>query len=103
MKPGWVYILVGRTGTLYTGVTNDLYRRIQEHRTKVHPGFTAKYDCQRLAYYERHEDIVVAISREKQIKGWTRAKKIALITGVNPAWKDLSEDWGKPMEMPANR
>ena len=102
MKPGWVYILVGRTGTLYTGVTNDLYRSMQEHRTKLHPGFTAKYDCNRLAYYERYEDIAVAIGREKQIKGWTRAKKIALVATVNPQWKDLAADWGKPMDLPVH-
>ena len=75
MKRGWVYILVGRTGTLYTGVTSDLYRRVQEHREKVHPGFTAKYDCNRLIYYEEYAEIRTAIGREKQIKGWTRAKK----------------------------
>ncbi len=103
MKASWVYILMGRTGTLYTGVTSDLYRRMLEHREKAHPGFTFKYDCNRLIYYEEYAEITTAIGREKQIKGWTRAKKIALIAGLNPGWKDLSEDWGKPMEIPENR
>ena len=101
-KPGWVYILVGRTGTLYTGVTSDLYRRVLEHREKVYPGFAAKYDCNRLVFYEESGDIGRSIDREKQIKGWTRAKKIALIESLNPEWKDLSEGWGKPMEIPGS-
>jgi putative endonuclease len=100
MKSGWVYILVGRTGTLYTGVTSDLYRRMQEHREKLRPGFASKYDCNRLVFYEGSGDIRSSIDREKQIKGWTRAKKLALINSSNPLWKDLAEDWGKPMEIP---
>ncbi|MHB1958167.1 MAG: GIY-YIG nuclease family protein [Acidobacteriaceae bacterium] len=74
-KPGWVYILAGRTGTLYTGVTSNLYRRVLEHRGKIYPGFAAKYDCNRLVFYEGSGDIGRSIYREKQIKGWTRAKK----------------------------
>lgn len=103
VKPGWVYILVGRTGTLYTGVTSDLYRRMLQHREKTYPGFAAKYDCNRLVFYEGSGDIGRSIDREKQIKGWTRAKKIALIESLNPEWKDLSESWGKPMEIPEHR
>ena len=99
MKPGWVYILAGRTGTLYTGVTSDLDRRMKEHRIKLRPGFAAKYDCNRLVYCEGSDDIRRSIDREKQIKNWTRAKKIALIQSMNPWWKDLAEDWGKPMEI----
>ena len=102
-KPGWVYILAGRTGTLYTGVTSDLYRRVLEHREKIRPGFAAKYDCNRLVFYEASGDIGRSIDREKQIKGWTRAKKIALIESLNPEWKDLAEGWGKPMELPEHR
>ncbi len=97
-KPGWVYILVGRTGTLYTGVTSNLDRRILERRTKIHSGFAARYDCNRLVYYERLEHIVDAINREKRIKGWTRKKKMDLVRGVNPEWKDLAADMGKPMD-----
>ncbi|MGB8478194.1 MAG: GIY-YIG nuclease family protein [Acidobacteriaceae bacterium] len=103
MKPGWVYILVGRTGTLYTGVTSDLYRRVLEHREKIRSGFAAKYDCNRLVFYEASGDIGRSIDREKQIKGWTRAKKIALIESLNPEWKDLSKGWGEPMEGFENR
>jgi putative endonuclease len=99
VKPGWVYILVGRTGTLYTGVTSDLYRRVFEHKNKVRPGFASKYDCTRLVYYESTDDIRRSIDREKQIKGWTRAKKLALVETLNPAWKDLAADWGKPFPM----
>jgi putative endonuclease len=103
MKPGWVYILVGRTGTLYTGVTSDLYRRVLEHRAKIRPGFAARYDCNRPVYYEEYGDIRRSIDREKQIKGWTRAKKLALINSLNPEWKDLSADWGKPMKIPSSQ
>ncbi len=102
-KPGWVYILVGRTGTMSTGVTSDLYRRVLEHRAKIRSGFAAKYDCNRLVFYEESGDIGRAIDREEQIKGWTRAKKIALIEILNPEWKDLAEGWGKPMEISENR
>lgn len=100
MRHGWVYILVGRTGTLYTGVTSDLYSRILEHRNGIKSGFASKYNCNRLAYFEEYEDINTAIAREKTIKGWTRAKKITLIESLNPAWKDLAKHWGSQMLMP---
>jgi putative endonuclease len=103
VKSGWVYILVGRTGTLYTGVTSNLHRRVLEHKEKLRHGFATKYDCDRLVYYEESGDILSSIDREKQIKSWTRAKKLALINGTNPDWKDLAADWGKPMEIPGNR
>ncbi len=103
VKPGWVYILAGRTGTLYTGVTSDLYRRVLEHKEKLRPGFAARYDCHRLVFYEEFGEIQSSINREKQIKGWTRAKKLALINEMNPDWKDLAEGWGKPMGLPAIR
>ena len=89
----YVYIMTNHTGTLYTGVTNNLERRISEHKNKLLPGFTGRYNITRLAYYEAFSDIREAIAREKQIKGWLRAKKIALIESVNPGWKDLSEEW----------
>ena len=78
---------------LYTGVTNDLKKRIYEHKEKLIDGFTKKYNITRLVYYEPHLDIREAIAREKQIKGWLRKKKIALIESLNPNWDDLSEAW----------
>jgi len=100
MRRGWVYILVGRTGTLYTGVTSDLYHRVLQHRKGIKSGFASKYQCNRLAYFEEYGDIRLAIAREKTIKGWTRAKKIALIQSLNPEWRDLAKDWGCAMLMP---
>jgi len=93
MKQYYVYILTNRSRTLYTGVTNDLQRRVYEHKHKLVPGFTAKYNLTRLVYYEATPDIRAAIAREKQIKGWLRAKKIALIESMNPKWEDLSAGW----------
>jgi putative endonuclease len=79
--------------TLYTGVTNDLVRRVYEHTNKMVDGFTKKYNITKLVYFEETNDVQAAISREKQIKGWLRSKKIALIQSVNPGWTDLSEGW----------
>jgi putative endonuclease len=93
MKQYYVYIMTNRSCTLYTGVTNDLQRRVYEHKHKLVPGFTSKYNINRLVYYEATRDIRAAIAREKQIKGWLRAKKIALIESVNPKWEDLSAGW----------
>ncbi len=89
----YVYMMSSRTGTLYTGVTNDLERRVAEHRSKQIPGFTRKYNVTRLVYFEATGDINAAIAREKQIKGYRRAKKAALIESDNPHWLDLSEEW----------
>jgi putative endonuclease len=89
----YVYIMTNRSRTLYTGITNNLERRVYEHKNHITPGFTSKYKIDRLAYYETTNDVHVAIEREKQIKGWRREKKIALIESMNPAWRDLSEDW----------
>jgi putative endonuclease len=89
----FVYIMTNRSRTLYTGVTNNLVRRVREHKTGIGSGFTSKYKLDRLAYFERFEDVHNAIEREKRIKGWLRIKKIALIVSANPAWKDLSEEW----------
>jgi len=86
----YIYIMTNRTHTLYVGVTNDLYRRVDEHRSGTNPGFTTKYKINRLVYFEHFEDISDAIAREKEIKGWVRRKKIALIETQNPKWSDLS-------------
>jgi putative endonuclease len=88
MRQYWVYILASRTRRLYIGVTNDLNRRVAQHRQGVH-GFTARYQIKRLVYYETTGDIRAAIAREKQLKGWLRSRKLALISGANPAWEDL--------------
>jgi len=90
----WVYILASRHRTLYTGVTGDLKRRLFEHREGITQGFTKKYNVHRLVYFEQADDPTAAITREKQIKGWARRKKLALIEERNPDWKDLSEGWG---------
>jgi len=87
----FVYIMTNKSGTLYTGVTNNLERRIYEHKHHLVNGFTKKYKIGKLVYFEETNDINAAISREKQIKGWLRKKKIALIESMNPGWKDLSE------------
>ena len=93
MKQYYVYIMTNSSRTLYTGVTDDLVRRAYEHRNKLIEGFTQKYNITRLVYYEITSDVRGAIQREKQIKGWLRKKKIALIEAANPEWKDLSERW----------
>ena len=87
-----VYILANRRqGTLYTGVTSNLAQRVFQHREGLTPGFASRYGCNRLVFYETYERIVDAIAREKQIKGGSRTKKIALIESMNPEWKDLYE------------
>ncbi|HXK38604.1 MAG TPA: GIY-YIG nuclease family protein [Candidatus Paceibacterota bacterium] len=86
-----VYILASkRNGTLYTGVTSNLQKRLQEHQSETVDGFTKKYHVHMLVYYEVHETIVDAIAREKQIKGGSRKKKLVLIESANPSWRDLS-------------
>ncbi len=89
----YVYVLAGVSGTLYTGVTNDLVRRVGEHRSKTTPGFTRRYNVTRLVYFEDTAEVEAAIAREKQLKGWRRSKKVALIESVNPTWRDLAADW----------
>jgi len=86
-----VYILASKSGVLYTGVTSNLSSRIAQHKSGHVPGFTKKYNVTRLVWFEPHNDIRAAIAREKQIKGLSRAKKIALIESLNPTWQDLSE------------
>lgn len=88
-----VYILSNHSWTLYVGVSGDLERRILQHKDKLIPGFTSRYNLDRLVWFETTSNVEAAISREKQIKGWTRAKKIALIQASNPQWRDLSADW----------
>jgi putative endonuclease len=89
----FVYLMTNQTKTLYTGVTNDLLKRVYEHKLKSIPGFTARYNITKLVYYESTTDIYSAIAREKQIKGWLRVKKINLIESSNPEWLDLAKDW----------
>ncbi len=89
----YVYIMASDTGTLYIGVTNNLARRISEHQQGLVEGFTKKYNCHKLVYYENHGDIRVALERETQLKKWTRIKKQYLIETINPYWHDLSKEW----------
>ncbi len=89
----YVYIMTNRSKTIYTGVTNDLVRRVYEHKHKLVPGFTQKYNTTRLVYYESCSDVLSAIAQEKRIKGWLRSKKVALIEAANPMWEDLSNGW----------
>jgi putative endonuclease len=92
-KTYFVYIMSNRSKTLYTSVTDSLIRRVREHKLRIGSSFASKYQLDRLAYFERFEDVRNAIEREKEIKGWLRIKKIALIVSVNPAWRDLSLEW----------
>jgi putative endonuclease len=93
----FVYIVCSRSGTLYIGMTNSIYRRALEHKRGEIEGFASKYHCDRLVHYESFDDVHKAIGREKQLKGWTRAKKIALIESRNLRWQDLAETWGAQM------
>lgn len=93
MKHYYVYIMTNKSGTLYTGVTNNLQRRVYEHKQKLVSGFTKKYKIGRLVYFEETSNVDAAIQREKEIKGWLRVKKIAMVNTVNPKWEDLSADW----------
>jgi len=93
MRGGWVYIMTNRAnGVLYVGVTSNLSRRIYEHREGLIAGFTKQYGLKLLVYYERHEDIRLAIQRESNIKHWRRSWKVRLILEMNPEWRDLYED-----------
>jgi putative endonuclease len=97
MSEYYIYILSSRSSTLYIGVTNDLMKRVYEHKEKFDEGFTKRYAINRLVYYESCESIESAIVREKQLKGWRRDRKIALIESVNPNWHDLSLDFMDPI------
>ena len=93
----FVYIVASRSGTLYIGMTNSLDRRVLQHKSGEIEGFSSKYHCDRLVYYESFDDVNIAIGREKQLKGWRREKKIALIESMNPRWADLAEKLGAKM------
>jgi putative endonuclease len=97
----WTYIVASLTGTLYIGVTNNIERRMFEHTSGMIEGFASKYRCNHLVYFEGFDDIRNAIDREKQLKGWRRSKKIALIESKNPRWEDLAEKWGWKMAFAA--
>src|SRR3954466_9578717 len=99
MKNYWFYIMANLSKTIYAGMTDDLERRVFEHKSKLIKGFTSKYDCTLLVYFESMDDPTNTINREKQIKGLTRAKKIALIESMNPRWEDLAASWGRPILM----
>ena len=88
----YVYILASRSRVLYTGITNDLRRRVAQHKAGELPGFTRKNRVSKLVYFEATSDVRVAIAREKQIKGWLRDRKVALIETANPEWEDLSSE-----------
>jgi len=91
----YTYIVASRTHALYIGMTNDIERRVTEHKGGKLPGFSAQYRCNRLVWFERYTSPGTAIAREKQLKGWRRSKKLILIEQENPTWIDWSEDWGK--------
>lgn len=98
--PEWAYVYILASGfkRLYIGVTNDLERRVWEHKNPADlNSFTARYRINQLVYFEQYGRITSAIAREKELKGWLRAKKIALIVAGNPTWRDLSLDWGRPV------
>jgi putative endonuclease len=97
LTPGFVYILANGFKRTYIGVTSDLGLRVWQHKNGTFPcAFTERYNIKQLVYFESFGDIREAINREKQLKRWSRIKKIRLIVGMNPDWKDLSEAWGKP-------
>jgi len=95
-KQSFVYIMTNgpKPAVLYTGITGNLVRRIWQHKNKLTPGFTSRYNLTQLAYYEPFFYPDAAITREKEIKGWRRGKKIKLIESMNPRWEDLAKDWG---------
>ena len=95
MNSYYVYILTNWKGNvMYIGVTNDLERRLYEHKNELVEGFTKRYHVHKLVYYEETSDVKAAIEREKKLKNWARAKKDALVETMNPMWKDLSDEWG---------
>jgi putative endonuclease len=94
-KSYFVYIMSNSSKMLYTGVTNDIETRAFQHKSKLIPGFTQKYNIHKLVYFEEFRNVREAIRREKQIKGWLRSRKVVLIESMNPSWKDLAEDHSK--------
>ena len=97
----YVYFMSNQSKMLYVGVTNDLQGRAAQHKKKLIPGFTSRYNLFKLVYWEQFADIRDAIAREKQIKGWLRSRKVALIEKQNPHWKDLAQDWFKLRRTPS--
>ena len=93
LRSYFVYVMTNTSRTLYTGVTNDLKHRVFEHKRKLLPGFTSRYNVTMLVYFEETNDVQSALAREKQIKGWRRNKKSELIRSMNPNWIDLSAGW----------
>jgi putative endonuclease len=94
----YVYLMASKSRVLYTGVTGNLQRRVLEHKHDTEPGFTTDYRIHRLVYYETFHYVGNAIAREKEIKGWLRSKKVALIRSFNPTWEDLSKGWGETIK-----
>ena len=103
MRKYFVYILASRKRTLYIGVTSSIGRRIWEHKQKLVPGFTKRYNVDRLVYYEWTLDPNEAIAREKTLKGWRRVKKVSLLEQDNPSWDDLAADWPVDDDWPPQR
>jgi putative endonuclease len=93
MKQYFIYIMSSLTGTLYVGMTNNIARRVYQHKAKEIEGFTKRYNVDRLVYFEQFSDVRDAIAREKSVKKWRRSKKIELIKSMNPTWEDLSVEW----------
>ena len=100
MRTYYVYLMASRSRVLYTGVTNNLARRINEHKRGLIPGFTSRYRVTRLVYFEEFADVRVAIAREKEIKGWVRMRKLRLIEERNPTWADLADRWFREPRRP---
>ncbi len=96
-RTAYVYIMASKSRVIYIGVTSDLGLRVRQHKVGKYDGFTARYKVHRLVYFEQFSSIVLAISRESQLKRWRREKKVTLIERINPTWEDLSEEWGKPI------
>lgn len=88
-----VYIMASKSGTLYIGVSGNLFKRVWEHKNDIFEGFTKRYSCKKLIYFEETNDVHIAIKREKQLKGWKRVRKEILISSMNATWVDLSKDW----------
>src|SRR6266702_5269398 len=104
MRTYYVYIMASRSRVLYTGVTNDLGRRVHQHKRSLTPGFTSRYHIKRMVYFEEFGDVRDAIAREKQVKGWVRSRKVRLIEQKNPTWEDLADTWfGKRRTPDASR
>ncbi|MEO5935693.1 MAG: GIY-YIG nuclease family protein [Terriglobales bacterium] len=96
----YVYIMASKSRRLYTGMTNWLWGRVKDHKDGKIEGFTKKYRITRLVYFEHFKYVKNCIDREKQVKAWTRAKRVALIQSMNPTWEDLAEDWYKEKQVP---